>query len=71
MKVPRSYTSAASMQAGTSAVTPAVAGTGESAGGSGILFTPFPPLANLVGEAGRRVAPRAHAFLPPRQDDRA
>jgi len=71
VKVPRSYTNAAGMQAGTSAVTPAVAGTGDSAGGSGIPFPPFPPLANLVGEAGRRVSPRANAFLPPRQDDRA
>jgi len=68
---PKSDANAAGMLAGTSAVTPAVSGTGEAAGGSGILFTPPPPLADLVGEAGRRAPPGANAFLPRRQDDRA
>jgi len=52
------------IQAGTSAVTPAVAATGVSAGGSGIPFSPPRPLADLVGETVRRVPPGADAFLP-------
>jgi len=58
------------MPAGTSAVTPAVAATGGSAAGSGIRFIPPRPLADLVGEAIRRVPPGAGAFLPRRHDER-
>jgi len=66
----KSDANAAGMPAGTSAVTPAVVATGGSAGGSGIPFTPPPPLADLVGETVRRVPPGANAFLPRRTDDR-
>jgi len=52
------------MTAGTSAVTPAVAATVGSAGGSGIPFTPPRPLADVVGETVRRFPPGADAFLP-------
>jgi len=68
---PKLGANSAGMPAGTSAMTPAVAGTRESAGGSVILFTPPPSLAGVVEEAGRRVSPGANAFLPRRQDDRA
>jgi len=68
---PKSVADAAGMPAGISAVTPAVAGTGGSAGGSGIPFTPPPPLANPVNKTVRRVPPGATAFLPRRHGDRA
>jgi len=58
------------MPAGTSAVTPAGAALGGSAGASGIPFTPPPPLADLVDENARRVPPGADTFLPRRQGDR-
>ena len=57
------------MPAGTSAVTPAGAAPGGSAGGSGIPFTPPPPLADLVDEKERRVPLGADAFLPRRHGD--
>ena len=68
---PKSDANAAGMLAGTPAVTPAVAGTEDSAGGSGILFTLPPPLADLVGEAGRRAQLGANVPLPRRQEDLA
>ena len=61
---------ASGMPAGTSAVNPAVAATGGSAGGSGISFTPPRPLADLVSKTVRRVLPGADAFLPRRHDER-
>jgi len=66
----KSDANAAGMPAGTSAVTPAGAAPGGSAGGSGITFTPPPPLADLVDEKARRVPPGAHTFLPRRHGDR-
>jgi len=67
---PKSDANAAGMPAGTSAVTPAGAAPGGSAGGSGIPFTPPPPLADLVDEKARRVPPGADTFLPRRHGDR-
>jgi len=58
------------MPAGTSAVTPAGAAPGGSAGGSGIPFTPPPPLADLVDKKERRVPLGADTFLPRRHGDR-
>jgi len=68
--LPKLHAIASGMPAGTSAVTPAVAATGGSVGGSGIPFTPPRPLADLVGETVRRVSPGADAFLPRRHDER-
>jgi len=61
---------ASGMPAGPPAVTAAVAATEGSAAGSGLPFTPPRPLADLVGEAVRRVPPGADAFLPRRHDER-
>jgi len=58
------------MPAGTSTVTPAGAATGGSAGGSGIPFTPPPPLADLVDEKVRRIPPGGNTFLPRRHGER-
>ena len=66
----KSDANAAGMPAGTSAVTPAGAAPGRSAGGSGIPFTPPPPLADLVDEKKRRVPLGADTFLPRRHGDR-
>jgi len=68
--LPKLDTTASDMPAGTSAVTPAGAAPGESAGGSGTPFTPPPPLADLVDEKARRVPPGADTFLPRRHGDR-
>ena len=66
---PKLDATASGMPAGTSAVTPAGAGPGESAGGSGISFTPPRPLADLVDEKARRVPPGADTLLPRRHGD--
>jgi len=58
------------MPAGTSAVTPPGAVPGDSEGGSGLPFTPPPPLADLMDEKARRVPPGADTFLPRRHGDR-
>jgi len=68
--LPKLDATASDMPAGTSAVTPAGAAPGESAGGSGIPFTPPPPLADLVDEMARRVPLGADTFLPRRHGDR-
>ena len=67
---PKWDANAADMPAGTSAVTPAGAAPGGSAGGSGIPFTPPPPLADLVDEKVRRVPLGGNTFLPRRHGDR-
>ena len=69
--LPKLDATASGMPAGTSAVTPAAAAPGESAGGSETPFTPPRSLAALVGEKARRVPPGADTFLPRRRDDRA
>jgi len=68
--IPKSDAIASGMPAGKFAVTPAVAATGGSVAGSGVPFTPPRPLADLVGEAVRRVPPGADAFLPRRHAER-
>jgi len=68
--LPRLDVTASDTPAGASAVTPAGAAPGECAGGSGILFTPPPPLADLVDEKARRVPPGADTLLPRRHGDR-
>ena len=70
---PKSDANAADMPAGTSTVTPATpagAAPGGSAVGSGIPFTPPPPLADLVDEKVRRVPLGGNTFLPRRHGDR-
>jgi len=68
--LPKLDVTASDMAAGTSAVTPAGAAPGESAGGSGIPFSPPPPSADLVDENARRVPQGADTFLPRRHGDR-
>jgi len=68
--LPKLDATTSDMPAGTSAVTPAGAAPGGSAGGSGIPFTPPPPLADLVDEKERRVPLGAVIFLPRRHGDR-
>jgi len=68
--LPELDATASDVPAGTSAVTPAGAAPGESAGGSGIPFSPPPPSADLVDENARRVPPGADTFLPRRHGDR-
>jgi len=68
--LPKLDATTSNMPAGTSAVTPAGAAPGGSAGGSGIPFTPPPPLADLVDEKERRVPLGADTFLPRRHGDR-
>jgi len=68
--LPKLDATTSDMPAGTSAVTPAGAAPGGSAGGSGIPRTPPPPLADLVDEKARRVPPGADTFLPRCDSDR-
>jgi len=68
--LPKLYATTSDMPAGTSAVTPAGAAPGGSAGGSGIPFTPPPPLADLVDEKARWVPQGADTFLPRLHGDR-
>jgi len=68
--LPKMDATASDMPAGTSAVTPEGAAPGQSAGGTGIPFTPPPPLAEIVDEKARRVPPGADTFLRRRHGDR-
>jgi len=61
---------ASGMPAVTSTGTPAVAATGRFADRSGIPFSAPRPLADIVGEAVRWVAPEADACVPRRLDER-
>ena len=68
--LPKLDANASDMPACMSAVTPAAAAPGASAGGSGIPFTSPRPLAGLVCEKARRVLPGSDTFLFRPQDDR-
>jgi len=68
--LPKLDATTSDMPAGTSAVNPAGAAPGESAGGSEIPIAPPPPLADLVDEKALRVPPRDDTFLPRRLGDR-